>query len=39
MFDIPNVVVPKKFKVREFAKYMGLECLNMHLRSYYNKMA
>jgi hypothetical protein len=35
---VPNVVMPKKFRVPEFIKYMGLECLNTNLRSYYNKM-
>jgi hypothetical protein len=36
---VPNVMVPMKFRVPELVKYMGLECHNMHLRSYYNKMA
>jgi hypothetical protein len=36
---VPNVVVPKKFRVLEFVKYTGLQCPNTHLRSYYNKMA
>jgi hypothetical protein len=35
---VPNVVVPKEFRVPEFVKYTELECLNTHLRSYYNKM-
>ena len=36
---VPNVVVPKKFRVLKFIKYTGLECPNTHLRSYCNKMA
>jgi hypothetical protein len=35
---VPNVVVPKEFRVPEFVKYTELECLNTHLRSYYNKI-
>ena len=35
---VPNVVAPKKFSVPKFVKYMGMECPNTHLRSYYNKM-
>jgi len=35
---VPDIVVPKKFKVPEFVKYTGLECLNKHLRSYCDKM-
>ena len=36
---VPNIVVPKDFRILEFIKYTGLECPNTHLRSYYNKMA
>jgi hypothetical protein len=36
---VPNIVIPKKFKVSEFVKYTGMECPKTHLRSYYNKMA
>jgi hypothetical protein len=31
-------MAPKKFSVPKFVKYMGLECPNIYLRSYYNKM-
>jgi hypothetical protein len=36
---VPNIVVPKDFRIPEFIKYIGLECPNTHLRSYCNKMA
>jgi len=36
---VPNIVVPKDFRVLDFVKYIGLECSYTHLRSYYNKMA
>jgi len=36
---VPNIVIPKKFRVPEFVKYTGMECPKTHLRSYYNKMA
>lgn len=36
---VSNVVIPKKFRVREFVKYIGLECHNTYPRSYCNKMA
>jgi hypothetical protein len=36
---VPNVVVPKKFRVPEFIKYTGTQCPITHLKSYYNKMA
>jgi len=36
---VPNVVVPKKFRVPEFIKYSGTQCPMTHLRSYCNKMA
>ena len=35
---VPNIVVPKEFRVPDFVKYTGLECPYTHLRSYYNKM-
>jgi len=34
-----NVVVFKKFRVSEFIKYTGTECLYTHLRSYCSKKA
>jgi len=36
---VPNIVVPKDFRIPDFTKYTGLECRNSHLRSYCNKMA
>ena len=36
---VPNIVIPRKFRVPEFIKYSGTECPKTHLRSYYNKMA
>ena len=36
---VPNIVVSKEFRVLDFVKYSGLECLNTHLQSYYNKIA
>ena len=36
---VPDVVVPKKFRVLELVKYTGLQCPNTHLRSYCNKIA
>jgi hypothetical protein len=36
---VPNILIPKKFRVPEFVKYTRMECLKTHLRSYYNKMA
>jgi len=35
---VPNIIVPKNFRIPEFIKYTGLECPNTHLRSYCNKM-
>ena len=35
---VPNVVIPKKFRVPEFVKYMGTQCPITHLKAYYNKM-
>jgi len=36
---VPNVVVPKKFRVPKFIKYTGTQCPITHLKSYCNKMA
>jgi len=36
---VSNIVVPKKFRMLEFIKYIRLKCLNTHLWSYYNKIA
>jgi hypothetical protein len=36
---VPNVVIPKKFRVPEFIKYMGTQCPITHLKAYCNKMA
>jgi hypothetical protein len=36
---VPNMVVPKKFRVLEFIKYSGTQCLMTHIKSYCNKMA
>jgi hypothetical protein len=36
---VPNIIVPKNFRIPEFIKYTGLECPNTHIRSYCNKMA
>jgi len=36
---VPNIVVPKEFRVPDFVKYTRLECPYTYLRSYYNKMA
>jgi hypothetical protein len=35
---VSDIVVPKKFRVSEFVKYVTMKCPNMHLRSYYNKI-
>jgi hypothetical protein len=35
---VPNIVVPKDFRIPDFIKFTGLECPNTHLRSYCNKM-
>jgi hypothetical protein len=35
---VPNIMVPKDFRVSDFIKYTRLEFLNTHLQSYYNKM-
>ena len=34
---VPNVVIPKKFRVPEFVKYMGTQCPITHLKAYCNK--
>jgi hypothetical protein len=34
---VPNVVIPKKFRVPEFVKYIGTQCLITHLKAYCNK--
>jgi len=36
---VPNIVIPKKFRVPEFVKYTGTRCPITHLKAYYNKMA
>jgi hypothetical protein len=36
---VPNVVIPKKFRVPEFVKYSGTQCPVTHLKAYCNKMA
>jgi hypothetical protein len=36
---VPNIIVPKNFRIPEFVKYTGLECPNTHLRSYCNRIA
>ena len=28
---VPNIVVPKDFRIPDFIKYTGLECPNTHL--------
>jgi hypothetical protein len=38
MFLVPNMVVPKRFRVLKFIKYSGTQCPMTHLKSYYNKM-
>jgi hypothetical protein len=35
---VPNVVIPKKFRVPEFVKYTGTQCPKTHLKTYCNKM-
>src|ERR1051325_11302393 len=34
---VPGVVIPRKFKVPTFAKYDGISCPKMHLKSYVQK--
>jgi hypothetical protein len=36
---VPNIVIPKKFRVPEFVKYTGTQCPITHLKVYCNKMA
>ncbi|KAJ6855859.1 hypothetical protein NC651_040470 [Populus alba x Populus x berolinensis] len=36
---VPNVVIPKKFRVPEFVKNTGTQCPITHLKAYCNKMA
>jgi hypothetical protein len=36
---VPNIVIPKKFKMSEFIKYTGTQCPITHLKAYCNKMA
>jgi len=36
---VPNVVIPRKFRVPEFVKYTGTQCPITHLKAYCNKMA
>ena len=36
---MPNMVIPKKFRVPKFVKYTGTQCPITHLRTYCNKMA
>ena len=35
---VPNIVILKKFRVPEFIKFTGAQCLVTHLKAYYNKM-
>ena len=35
---VAGIVIPPKFKVPTFAKYDGLSCPKMHLRSYVRKI-
>jgi len=35
---VPNVIVPKNFRVPEFIKYPRTQYPTTHLKSYYNKM-
>jgi len=36
---VPNVVIPKNFRVPKFVKYTGTQCPITHLKAYCNKMA
>jgi hypothetical protein len=36
---VPNIVIPKNFRVPEFVKYTGTQCPITHLKAYCNKMA
>ena len=35
---VPGVVIPHKFKISVFAKYDGVSCPKLHLRSYVRKI-
>ena len=35
---VPNMVIPKKFRVPKFIKYMGTQCPITHPKAYCNKM-
>src|ERR1044072_3941498 len=35
---VPGVVIPRKFKVHTFAKYDGISCPKLHLKSYVQKI-
>jgi len=35
---VPNVIIPKQFRVLEFIKYTGTQCPIIHLKAYCNKM-
>ena len=39
IYLVPNVVVPKRFRVLEFIKYSGTQGSMTHIKSYCNKMA
>jgi hypothetical protein len=36
---VPNMIIPKNFRVPEFIKYIGNQCPITHLKPYYNKIA
>jgi hypothetical protein len=36
---VSNVVIPKKFRMIEFIKYIGTQYSITHLKAYYNKIA
>ena len=38
LFPIPNIITPLKFKVLDFDKYKGANCLKNHLKMYCRKM-
>ena len=35
---VPGVVIPRKFKVPTFAKYDGVSCPKLHMKSYVQKI-
>jgi len=35
---VPNMIIPKKFRVPKFIKYIGTQCLVTHLKAYCNKI-